>query len=161
MGVYFSQTSVICFCRGLRYCPFYRGVRYYSRVSARRELTVLRRNLSATIAIYETTILEIKATIELPFRPSLTTLVVRKRQRNMPKGVLHIRQFSFCLTKPVLFSLPRFFRRCRGCTNSVVALSRKNFLCNRISLKNQRFDGNARRKRRAQVPIEWLTCMCD
>ena len=53
----------------------------------------------------------------------------------MPKGVLHIRQFLFCLTKPVLFSLPRFFRRCRGCTNSVVALSLKNCLCNRISLK--------------------------
>ena len=27
-GFYFSQMSVICFCRGLSYCPFYRGVGY-------------------------------------------------------------------------------------------------------------------------------------
>ena len=27
-GVYFSQTSVICFYGGFSYCPFYRGVRY-------------------------------------------------------------------------------------------------------------------------------------
>ena len=38
-GVFFSQTSVICFCRGFICCPFYQGVRY-SGVSARRELTV-------------------------------------------------------------------------------------------------------------------------
>ena len=38
-GVYFSQTSVICFFLGFSCCPFYRGVRY-SEVSARRELTV-------------------------------------------------------------------------------------------------------------------------
>ena len=39
-GVDFSQTSVICFCRGFSCCPYYRGVRY-SGVSARRELTVV------------------------------------------------------------------------------------------------------------------------
>ena len=38
-GVYFSQTSVICFRRGFSYCPYYRGARY-SEVSARPELTV-------------------------------------------------------------------------------------------------------------------------
>ena len=38
-GVYFSQTSATCFCRGFSCCPYYRGVRY-SGVSARRELTV-------------------------------------------------------------------------------------------------------------------------
>ena len=38
-GVYFNQTSVICFFLGFSCCPFYRGVRY-SEVSARRELTV-------------------------------------------------------------------------------------------------------------------------
>ena len=38
-GVYFSQTSVICFCRRFSYCPCYRGVSY-SGVSARRELTL-------------------------------------------------------------------------------------------------------------------------
>ena len=27
LGVYFSQTSEICFCPGFSYCPFYRGVR--------------------------------------------------------------------------------------------------------------------------------------
>ena len=80
----------------------------------------------------------------------------------MPKGVLHIRQFLFCLTKPVLFSLPRFFRRCRGCTKPVGS----GFITQEKSLQldfieNQRFDGNARRKRRAQVPTERLTCMCD
>ena len=41
-GVYFSQTSVICFFLGFSCCPFYRGVRY-SEVSARRELTVERK----------------------------------------------------------------------------------------------------------------------
>ena len=39
MGVYFSQTSVICFRRGFSCCPFHPGV-CYSGVSARRELTV-------------------------------------------------------------------------------------------------------------------------
>ena len=38
-GLYFSQTSVICFRRGFSCCPLYRGVRY-SEVSARWELTV-------------------------------------------------------------------------------------------------------------------------
>ena len=38
-GVYFSQTSVICFRRGFSYRPYYRGARY-REVSARRELTV-------------------------------------------------------------------------------------------------------------------------
>ena len=40
MGVYFIPTSVINFCQGFSCCPYYRGVRN-SRVSARRELTVL------------------------------------------------------------------------------------------------------------------------
>ena len=38
-GVYFSQTSVICFRRGFSCCPYYRGARY-SEVSARREFTI-------------------------------------------------------------------------------------------------------------------------
>ena len=38
-GIYFSQTSVIYFCRGFSCCPYYRGVRN-SEVSARQELTV-------------------------------------------------------------------------------------------------------------------------
>ena len=40
MGSYFSQMSVIYFCRGFSCCPYYRGVRN-SEVSARRELTVI------------------------------------------------------------------------------------------------------------------------
>ena len=38
MGFYFSQTSVICFCRGLifSYCPYYRGVRYRRGIRYRR-----------------------------------------------------------------------------------------------------------------------------
>ena len=39
MGVYFCQTSVNYFCLGFVCCPYYRSVRY-SRVPARRELTV-------------------------------------------------------------------------------------------------------------------------
>ena len=39
MGVYFSQTSVICFQKGFSCCPFDRGV-CYSGESERRELTV-------------------------------------------------------------------------------------------------------------------------
>ena len=39
-GIYFSQTSVIYFCRGFSCCPYYRGV-HDSEVSARQELTVL------------------------------------------------------------------------------------------------------------------------
>ena len=35
-GVSFSQTSVICFCRGFSNCPFHRGFRY-SEVSAGQE----------------------------------------------------------------------------------------------------------------------------
>ena len=42
-GVYFSPTSVISFYRGFSCCPYYRGVRY-GGVSARRELTELRKN---------------------------------------------------------------------------------------------------------------------
>ena len=38
-GIYFSQTSLIYFCRGFSCCPYYRGVRN-SEVSERRELTV-------------------------------------------------------------------------------------------------------------------------
>ena len=38
-GVYFSQSSVICFCRGFSYCPFYRGF-LFSGVSAMREWAV-------------------------------------------------------------------------------------------------------------------------
>ena len=45
-GIYFSQTSVIYFCRRFNYCPYYRGARN-SKVSARRELTVVN-NLSNT-----------------------------------------------------------------------------------------------------------------
>ena len=40
MGIHFSQTSVIYFCRGFSCCPYYRGVRN-SEVSARRELAEL------------------------------------------------------------------------------------------------------------------------
>ena len=42
MGVYFSQTSVINFCPGFSYCPYYWGVRY-SRVSARGQLSFKKR----------------------------------------------------------------------------------------------------------------------
>ena len=38
-GVYFSQTTEIYFCLGFSCCGYYRGVRY-SKVSARRELTI-------------------------------------------------------------------------------------------------------------------------
>ena len=37
--IYFSQSSVIYFCRRFSYCPYYRGVRN-SEVSARREWIV-------------------------------------------------------------------------------------------------------------------------
>ena len=37
--LYFSQTSIVYFCRGLSCRPYYRRVRY-SGVSARREMTV-------------------------------------------------------------------------------------------------------------------------
>ena len=40
MGIYFSQTSVIYFCRGFSCCPYYRGARN-SEMSATRELTVI------------------------------------------------------------------------------------------------------------------------
>ena len=42
VGIYFSQTSVIYFCRGFSCCPYYRGVRD-SEVSSRRDLTLLGR----------------------------------------------------------------------------------------------------------------------
>ena len=38
--VYFSQASVVYFCRGFSCCPYNQDVRY-NGVSARRELTVL------------------------------------------------------------------------------------------------------------------------
>ena len=40
-GIYFSQTSVIYFCRGFSCCPYYRGVRN-SEVSARRVFYLFR-----------------------------------------------------------------------------------------------------------------------
>ena len=51
-GVYFSQTSLICFCLGFSCCPFYRSVRY-SGVSARRELTVLGQSSALILTEYE------------------------------------------------------------------------------------------------------------
>ena len=38
-GMFFSQMSVVYFCRGFSCCLYYRGV-HYDRVSTRRELTV-------------------------------------------------------------------------------------------------------------------------
>ena len=40
--------SVICFCRGFSYSPFYRGVRN-SGVAARRELTVSENKLNLRV----------------------------------------------------------------------------------------------------------------
>ena len=45
-GIYFSQTSVIYFCRGFSCCPYYQGVRN-SEVSARRELTAILSNMKS------------------------------------------------------------------------------------------------------------------
>ena len=43
-GIYFSQSSVLYFCRVFSCCPYNQGVRN-SEVSARRELTVFILNL--------------------------------------------------------------------------------------------------------------------
>ena len=66
MGVYFSQMSVIYFCPEFICCPYYRGVRY-SRVSARRELTVsgsiLPLNIYCSVAMIEVCLLSKKSAI--------------------------------------------------------------------------------------------------
>ena len=94
-----------------------------------------RRNRSRDNRHWWSYVVEIEATIALPFQSSLTTLLLQWRQRNVPKSVLH-------------FAL-----------SSLVALARKTILdMRRLRLKKKRpFDKNARRNRRPQVPIQRLT----
>ena len=54
----------------------------------------------ATIAIYEVTILEIKAIITLLFQSSLTSLVMQWQQRNPQKNALQVHCFSFAYFFP-------------------------------------------------------------
>ena len=57
----------------------------------------------------------------------------------------------------LLFICPRFLRRCRGRSSSLSSVTtQNNSWYATISLKNRRFDGKARRKRRPQVPRERL-----
>ena len=58
----------------------------------------------ATITIDEETILEIRATIALPFQLSLTTLVVHgMTATKLKKSALHVQMFFFF---PLIFSFP-------------------------------------------------------
>ena len=59
----------------------------------------------ATITIDEETILEIKATIALPFQLSLTTLVVHGMMATkLAKSALHVQMFFGFF--PLIFSFP-------------------------------------------------------
>ena len=56
-----------------------------------------------TIAINETTILEIKVTIR-PFRSSLTTYLSRlMKVKESAKSVMHVQSFCFSLVKAIAF----------------------------------------------------------
>ena len=74
-------------------------------------------------------------TIVLPLRWSLTTLVFRWRQRNLPKSVLHVQSFVLLITFAFCIFSARFHHcRCRGCSTSQNRSRYKT-----ISLKNCRF----------------------
>ena len=49
------------------------------------------------------------ATIELPIHSRLTTLVVQRRQRNLPKSVLHVQSFRFAYLRTVPTNGKYFF----------------------------------------------------
>lgn len=102
----------------------------------------------ATIAMDETTILEIKAISALPFKSSLTTWIVRWWQRVLPKGVLKFRAFVL-LIKPV----PLLFIFLSSLSSSWLfelasyVTVQNNWQYPTILLNNRRFDG----KRAAQT----------
>lgn len=75
----------------------------------------------ATIAINETTILEIKVTIR-PFRSSLTTYLSRlMKVKESAKSVMHVQSFCFSLVKAIAL-YPPFRRYPRRSLSSLVAL---------------------------------------
>ena len=58
----------------------------------------------ATIAINETTILEIKVRTIRPFRSSLTTYLSRlMKVKESAKSVMHVQSFCFSLVKAIAF----------------------------------------------------------
>ena len=74
-------------------------------------------------------------TIVLPLRWSLTRLVFRWRQRNLPKSVLHVQSFVLLITIAFCIFSARFHHcRCSGCSTSQNHSRYKT-----ISLKNRRF----------------------
>ena len=52
VGIYFSQTSVLYFCRGFSCCPYYRGV-LNSEESARRELIAFNKQIRAYLLWFD------------------------------------------------------------------------------------------------------------
>jgi len=65
------------------------------------------------------------ATIEMPIHSSLTTSAVQRRQRNLPKSVLHVQSFCFGYLACSLFLLSRIRRRC-SCTRLASRVATQN-----------------------------------
>ena len=82
-----------------------------------------RQNESCDDRYWWNNIIEIRETIALLFSSSLTTLVFRWRQRNLPKRVRHAWVFGLFFQLVV-----SHFRRCRSWSNSPVPFSHKTIL---------------------------------
>lgn len=131
---------VICFVRGLEdNCDtgdLSLCMRIYNKVKV------------ATITIHEVTILEIKATIALPFQSSL--LVMQWQQRNPQKSALQVQCFSFAY----------FFPFCPWCgyTELTSSITMQKILDMRqFCLKANYLMENVQRNQYPQVPIQKFT----
>ena len=96
----------------------------------------------ATIALDETTILEIKAISALPFKSSLTTWIVRWWQRVLPKGVLKFRAFVLLIKPvPLLFIFLSSLSSLWLFELASYVTVQNNWQYPTILLNNRRFDG--------------------